>query len=128
MKPFSLEEYLKNPKRKVITRTGKNARIRCTDVKKELYPVLALVDIGDYESPALYTADGEFILGQERDFDLFFASEKHEGWINIFRGKDSPFTGNIIFTSKEEAEESGRHCCGFTKDLYMTSAKIEWEE
>lgn len=60
--------------------------------------------------------------------DLFFAPEKHEGWINIFRGKDNPFTGNIIFASKEEAEESGRHCCGFTKDLYIISGKVEWEE
>ena len=57
--------------------------------------------------------------------DLFFAPEKHEGWINIFRGKDNPFTGNIIFASKEEAEESGRHCCGF---IYITSGKVEWEE
>ena len=67
-------------------------------------------------------------MGEEDKNDLFFASEKHEGWINIFRGKDNPFTGNIIFASKEEAEESGRHCCGFTKDLYITSGKVEWEE
>ena len=64
MKPFNLDEYLKNPSKKVITRTGKNARIRCTDVKNELlYPVLALVEIGDYESPILYTANGECFLG-----------------------------------------------------------------
>ena len=57
--------------------------------------------------------------------NLFFAPEKKEGWINIFRRKDNPFTGNIIFASKEEAEESGRHCCGF---IYITSGKVEWEE
>ena len=31
MKQFSLEEYLKNPKRKVITRGGRPVRIICTD-------------------------------------------------------------------------------------------------
>ena len=50
------------------------------------------------------------------------------GWVNIFRGKDGPITGDIIFSSKEEAEESSMHCCGFTKGLYLTTVKIEWEE
>lgn len=124
MKPFNLDEYLKNPSKKVITRTGKNARIRCTDVKRELYPVLALVDFGDYESPVLYTADGEFTLGQERDFDLFFVPEKHEGWINIYADiNDNSHPGNHIFKSKEEAEEDGEKGSG-----YVTTVKIEWEK
>lgn len=124
MKPFNLDEYLKNPSKKVITRTGKNARIRCTDVKRELDPVLALVDFGDYESPVLYTADGELILGQERDFDLFFAPEKHEGWINIYADiNDNSHPGNHIFKSKEEAEEDGEKGSG-----YVTTIKIEWEK
>ena len=31
MKQFNLEEYLKNPSRKVITRDGREARIMCTE-------------------------------------------------------------------------------------------------
>lgn len=121
MKQFNLEEYLANPSKKVVTRTGKNVRIRCTDVKKELYPVLALVDKGDYESPVLYTTDGEFILGQERDFDLFFAPEKHEGWINIFRNINGEYAGDVFY-SEEEA------LIGTNSSKYVTTIKIEWEE
>lgn len=124
MKQFNLEEYLKNPDRKVITRSGKNARIRCTDVKKNLYPVLALVDNGDCEFPTLYTADGEFILGQERDYDLFFAPEKREGWINILNCPNGNFISHTrIFKSKEDAEKVGKNF-----GSYLTTIKIEWEE
>ena len=127
MKPFSLEEYLKNPDRKIVTRDGKSVRIICTDFHNINYPII--IEVEGLDEPLPATREGRHIsLAVEDRFDLFFASEKHEGWINIFRGKDNPFTGNIIFASKEEAEESGRHCCGFTKDLYMTSGKVEWEE
>lgn len=127
MKPFNLEEYLKNPSRKVVTRDGRAVKIYCTDYIDKC----CLFVIGKIEGNAYsysFREDGRFVDHKETDNDLFFAPEKHEGWINIFRGKDSPFTGNIIFVSKEEAEESGRHCCGFTKDLYITSGKVEWEE
>lgn len=129
MKEFSLEEYLKNPDREVVTRNGRKVRIICTDRKGDT-PIIALVHNADdgQECGCAFYSDGKYFIDKDDEFDLFFASEKHEGWINIFRGKDSPFTGNIIFASKEEAEESGRHCCGFTKDLYITSGKVEWEE
>ena len=131
MKPFNLEEYLANPSRKVVTRDGRKVtRFLCTDAKTD-FPIIALVEAtpgSTNECLRTFKKDGRWFGKEISDSDLFFAPEKHEGWINIFRGKDNPFTGNIIFASKEEAEESGRHCCGFTKDLYMTSAKIEWEE
>ena len=127
MKQFTLEEYLANPNRKVVTRDGRAVKIYCTDyIDKCGLFVVAKIEGNAYSYS--FREDGRFVDHKETDNDLFFASEKHEGWINIFRGKDNPFTGNIIFASKEEAEESGRHCCGFTKDLYITSAKIEWEE
>lgn len=131
MKQFSLEEYLKNPDRKVITRDGRKVtRFLCTDAKTD-FPIIALVEAtpgSNNECLRTFKKNGRYFEGVSSDCDLFFAPEKHEGWINIFRGKDSPFTGNIIFTSKEEAEKSDRHCCGFTKDLYITSGKVEWEE
>ena len=130
MKQFNLQEYLANPSRQVVTREGKKVRIVCTDrAGLAAKPIVALITLSNCdEIVKCFWEDGIDTAGSEDKNDLFFAPEKHEGWINIFRGKDNPFTGNIIFTSKEEAEESGRHCCGFTKDLYMTSAKIEWEE
>ena len=43
MKQFSLDEYLKNPKRKVVTRDGRNVtRLLCTDAEGD-YPIVALV-------------------------------------------------------------------------------------
>ena len=63
MKPFNLEEYLKNPSRKIVTRDGRNARIVCTDRRYENYPIVALVQISDNcinEEVYTYTKDGEF--------------------------------------------------------------------
>ena len=42
MKQFNLEEYKKNPNRKVITRDGRSVRILCTDQKGTEYSVIAL--------------------------------------------------------------------------------------
>ena len=131
MKAFNIKEYLKNPSRKVVTREGRSVRVLCVDKKGGEFPIIALIQqcTRDNEIIGTFTKDGKWSTTiAEQPNDLFFAPEKHEGWINIFRGKDNPFTGNIIFASKEEAEESGRHCCGFTKDLYITSGKVEWEE
>ena len=58
-------------------------------------------------------------------FDLFFAPEKKEGWINIFKGvsNDNCFVGPTrIFKTKEHAEELGKDVSG-----YITTIKIEWE-
>ncbi len=130
MKPFNLEEYRNNPSRKVVTRDGRNVRIICTDRRGE-YPIIALTRKQDNGEETLdaFTENGRWALfGKESVNDLFSAPEKHEGWISIYRGKDGPLAGNAVFTSKEEAEESKSHCCGFTQGLYMTSVKIEWEE
>ena len=125
MEQFSLEKYLENPSRKIVTREGKPARIICTDVKGASYSVLALVDKGDYEGPTLYTKKGEYNLGTECSYDLFFAPEKEEGWINIFKGaSDKRFLGYAcIFKTKENAEEGRKGISG-----YITTIKIEWEE
>ena len=122
MKQFDLEEYLKNPSKKVVTREGKPARIICTDVKGASYSVLALVDKGDYEWPTVYTEKGEYNLGTECPYNLFFAPEKHEGWINIYKwGENYRYTGNV-FSSKEKALKSIKGCDN------VATIKIEWEE
>lgn len=126
MKQFNLEEYLKNPSRKVITRDGRKVRkILCTDRRGSDYPVIALVEFGWAEDPIGYTKDGKCRIGDKSDIDLFFASEKHEGWINVFEDANGNPTivDSRIFTSKEYAEESGKNKRG-----YITTIKIEWEE
>lgn len=42
MRPFNLDEYLKDPSRKVVTRDGHEARILCTDRDNDNYPIIAL--------------------------------------------------------------------------------------
>lgn len=123
MKRFNLEEYLKNPERKVVRRDGKDVRIVCTDAKREYYPVLALVDDGCYESPVSYTKNGECFLGQENDCDLFFASEKKEGWINLYKMNSIISPGPRVYDTKEEAESAAGD-----KSYYISAIKIEWEE
>ena len=123
MKEFNLDEYLKNPSQKVVTRDGKAVRIICTDRKGE-QPILALVTTTGEEFVHYYHKDGFLISNQkETDFDLFFAPTKKEGWVNIY---DITRTNCIsrIYKTKEEAETIGKGC----KSGYITTIKIEWEE
>ena len=119
MKAFSLEEYIKNPKRKVVTRDGRNVRIVCTDVKSELYPVLALVDNWGEEICNSYTKEGRFLPGNEAHRDLFFAPEKHEGWVNVYRDFDDMMCGSV-FATEEDAKCNAKTA--------IATVKIEWEE
>ena len=125
MKRFSLEEYLEHPDRKVVTREGRNGRIICTDAKYE-YPVIALITICDeddvYEIIESYTTDGCCSDNQQGSIDLFFAPEKHEGWVNVYKDDKFYNVGNL-FSSKEDA-------LAVTKgyNVYVATIKIEWEE
>ena len=129
MKEFNLDEYLKNPNRELITRSGRKVRIICTDRKDVDYPIVVLIsnEFGNGESTLYYTEEGKFYTDSTSPLDLFFTPEKKVCWANIYRGKDEPVIGRI-FNSEEEARESSRSCNGFTKNLYLGTAKIEWEE
>ena len=128
MKQFNLDEYLANPSRKVVTRDGRTIRkILCTDAESN-YPVIALVKSkdGSDEYPLRYTIKGQYCpgSGKNEDLDLFFAPEKHEGWINVYLDAENyGYVGTRIYKSKEEAEERGKK-----GSSYITTLKIEWEE
>ena len=124
MKEFSLEEYFKDPSRKVVTRDGRPVRIICTD-RKGVTPIIALVNDGlSEELGHAFYSDGKIFSDEDNELDLFFAPEKHEGWINIYADiNDNSHPGNHIFESKEEAEEEGEKGSG-----YVTTIKIEWEK
>lgn len=127
MKQFNLGEYLKNPLRKVVTRDGRNVRILCTDREGSVYPIVALIkdDNREMEILVTYTKDGRPVEYNEAYYTLFFAPEKHEGWINVFDSRDgSKYLGDSrVFKTKEDAEEAGKNW-----SHYITSVKIEWEE
>ena len=120
MKQFSLEEYLKNPSKKVVTRDGRSARIRCTDRIDPYFPIVALISTESGEDIVEYTSNGLHWLGAKTDYDLFFAPEKHEGWVNIYPG---PFTGVVVYKTEEDAKH------GANADAkVIATIKIEWEE
>ena len=86
MEQFSLEKYLANPSRKVVTREGTSVRILCTD-KRDSTPIVALItdEIGR-EYIAEYNVLGKYCDCEvDTSFDLFFAPEKHEGQITVER-------------------------------------------
>lgn len=124
MKQFNLDEYLKNPNRKVITRDGNSIRILCTDAKGN-FPIIALVKTYNGSETVLRLKEnGHFYNDTEDSRDLFFALEKKEGWVNIYLdAENSSYVETCIYKSKEEAEESGKKW-----SCYITTVKIEWEE
>lgn len=122
MKPFNLEEYLKNPLKKVVTRGGTPVKIHCTNFLGA-NPIIAEIE-GSGQSRS-FKADGGYFSGEESVRDLFFEIEKHEGWMNVYRNLNTGTTsfGAILYDSREEAEEVGK-----PDDYYVATAKIEWEE
>ena len=120
MKQFSLEEYLKNPSKKIVTRDGRNVTIHCTNCAGPR-PVVAEIEGDNYSLN--FDKYGRYCFGTS-DVDLFLAPEKHEGWVNIYLDAvNSSYVGTHIYKSKEEAEESGKKWNG-----YIATHKIEWEE
>ena len=127
MRPFNLDEYLKNPKLKVTTRDGKDVRIICTNVKGTHFPVVALWDFdGKKELCDWYQVDGRSIDEFEQDHDLVFATEKKVGWINIFKDYNEQCykTCIYVFKTKEEALNNINSKNG----VYLTTIQINWEE
>ena len=125
MKEFSLEEYLKNPNREVVTRDGRKVRIICTDRKGDT-PVIALVHNADngQEYGCAFYSDGKYFRDKDDEFDLFFAPEKHEGWIIINKYPDGERdTNGIIYDTELDIPNKpqvGTH--------RVATIKIEWEE
>ena len=126
MEQFSVEKYLANPSRKVVTRDGRTARIICTNMKSTTYPVVALIEnCRGLEQVITFSKNGEYAVNESHNPDLFFALEKQEGWINIFKVAcaNAYLKESRIYSSKEIAESEGR---GLSN--YLSTIKIEWEE
>ena len=121
MKPFSLKEYLKDPSKEVITRDGRAAKIYCTNYSSSNFPIVAQIE--DRNFSEIFTIDGHYSRDkQESRNDLFFAQQKKQGWVNIYRDlKINELYCRYIFPSEEEAKRNA------TSDT-ITTVKIEWEE
>ena len=120
MKPFSLEEYLANPSKKVITRDGRNVTIHCTNFNS-CQPIIAQIE--GHNSSHSFTRDGKYCIDNRNlPYDLFFAPEKHEGWVNVYKSENNRSLGAGIWQTEEEAKKWEGAAD------YVTTIKIEWEE
>ena len=128
MKQFNLEEYLANPSKKVVTRDGRDVRIVCTDFDNPNYPVVG--EVKGSKWPCSFTKEGMYNRYEEGDADLFFAPEKHEGWVNIYKAAVpretlgcllTRYVGSSIWPTEEAAKTAA------DADDIVT-IKIEWEE
>ena len=122
MKQFNLEEYKKNPNRRVITRDGKSVRIVCTDMIGTPYPILVVCRVdATHDCDYSYTLDGKHNLDVDSRLDLFFAPEKRSGWINIYDRTENAHASRRIYDTEEEALK----CASVER---VDTIKIEWEE
>lgn len=120
MKPFNLKEAKAG--KPVCTRDGRKARILCTDLAKTVYPISAAVTCDDgREDIFRYKACGSHYLSGTSSVDLFMATEKHEGWVNIYRIFDGTLYVGNIHASDAIAKTRAEPAC-------VATVKIEWEE
>ena len=125
MKEFNLEEYLKNPERKVVTRDGRKVRIVCTDrAGLAAKPIVALITLpnGD-EVIKTFWDNGIETAGSEDINDLFFVPTKHDGWINLYKKGFGLVIGDLVRNSEEAAKK-----IAVGDEDYITTIKVEWEE
>ena len=120
MKQFNLDEYLKNPSRKVVTRTGIPVKIHCTNFISLNKPVIAEID-GWHFSQSFSKEGRSHSNTDDTNEDLFFATEKHEGWVNIYKDGDHFYSSMDILKTKDKAEALSCRSC-------IATVKIEWEE
>ena len=74
MEQFSLDKWLENPSRRVVTRSGHNVRILCTDQRGNM-PIVAIVEFETLDGVFIFYSDGK--NESHREYDLFFADEDY---------------------------------------------------
>lgn len=111
MKPFDIE--LAKQGKPVCLRNGRKARIICFDVKNSAYPIIALVEDGEYEV-TMYFNEREGTCAHPSGYDLMMVSENKTGWINIypFQCKEKvAMTGSYAYKTQKEAKEAASSDC-----------------
>lgn len=137
MRPFNLDEYLKDPSKKVVTREGGDARILCTDRKVnisdpcDIYPIVALFNTaGNREIVSYLTEDGRWMDGHENPCDLFFADDPLPDFKAYDRvltrgSKGLPWKANLFSNFKKQGDKTIAVCL---KGDYLLSDIIPFDE
>lgn len=128
MTRFSVDEYLKNPSRKIVTGDGRPVKVIFTSRggSHSNYPVIVLV--GKDQAIEEYTADGRYYPEQDSpDEDLFFAPTTYEGYCVIILCGNSPYILTGIFNTVEEAENAGRGAIYNAAGDGFCVNKLVWE-
>jgi hypothetical protein len=119
LKEFNVEEYYKNPKRKVITRDGREVEILKIDTKtKTDVPVIAIMDGNDIR---FFTTNGRLSLERETCSDLFFADDNcvtctnDKGCVTcengeLYEGKPTEFKKKLVIIM-DSKEGDTKHIC-----------------
>lgn len=103
MKPFDIE--LARQGKPVCLRNGRKARIICFDVKNSAYPIVALVEDGEYEVTMYFNEKGR-TCAHPSGYDLMMASEKKEMYINIYGGESGrAIPGGFLYNTLEGVRE-----------------------
>jgi hypothetical protein len=88
MEQFSLDKWLQDKSRKVVTRDGRPVRIVCYDMKS-VSPIIGVILHrlgGEFERN--YATNGRFSTQNESEYDLFFADEEDDEFmLNSFLHK-----------------------------------------
>lgn len=125
MEQFSLEEYLKNPERKIVTGGGEKVRIICTDLHcrfDDVCIVACVTNHGGNEIVRTYTAQGTPNLAEGCDNNnLFFAPANKSAWVFLYKSGTNHIV-SFISTDKTYAEHKMQECNGFAL------TEITWEE
>lgn len=121
LKPFNLEAAKAG--KPVCTRGGRKARIVCFDANDER-PIIALLEFecenGDYvEKIETYYKNGKVHEDSEWNNDLMMLPEKHEGWVNVYKGG---LLDSKVYDTRKEAFDKA------SPNDYIATVKIEWEE
>lgn len=122
MKQFNLEEYLKNPSREVVTRDGRSVKIHCTNFHLFNQDIIAEIE-GENASFSFNRYGQLYGSLEECSEDLFFASKKKEGWVNVHKVENTPYLDTCIWPTEEYAKKGAKYT-----DNYVATVKIEWEE
>lgn len=123
MKRFNLEEAIAG--KPVVTRNGHPVRILCVDRRGMEFPIIALMDTGTQEIVMAYTKEGCRVYNNSiSENDLVMASEKKEGWVNLYITENSfAEVDTVIYESEERALLNKD-----TDKQYISTVKINWEE